>query len=274
MTLLRSNLTKSLNLPRIFHPAMVLLAGYGICALILLSFTQPIPQSQPYHDFADQRGLMGVPNFGDLASNGLILLGGLAGLAVMWRLGVRGRAKPGAGAEFQSGLHRRTWGLFFLSACVTALGSSYYHWAPTDAALFWDRLPFSLLLSSFPALLIAERREAGGWALPPLITWILLGPFTVMVWGVSDDVRLYGLFQSYAYLGALAIWLLLPSRYTAARYYAWAMALYAAAKVAELGDAAIYSWGGLLSGHTLKHAIAALAVTLMARMLATRRKRE
>jgi hypothetical protein len=28
-----------------------------------------IPQPQSYHDFADQRSFLGIPNFGDLASN-------------------------------------------------------------------------------------------------------------------------------------------------------------------------------------------------------------
>jgi len=40
-----------------------------------------IPQPQSYHDFADQRSLLGIPNFGDVASNLLFAVSGVWGLS-------------------------------------------------------------------------------------------------------------------------------------------------------------------------------------------------
>lgn len=273
MKRLLSNQKTRLNFPPIFHPVFLLLLGYGISAVILLSLTHPIPQDQNYHDFADRRSLIGIPNFGDVASNGLILIGGLAGLAVLWRLWVKGGEKPRDNAEYFFGLPQGLWLLFFFSACITVVGSTYYHWEPGDARLVWDRLPFSLLISGFPAVLIAERTVVKGWRFPLLLLWLLIGPISVMVWQASGDLRLYGLLQPYAFLGTLVFFFLLKSKYADARYIGLAVTIYVLAKVFEDGDAVIYSWGGLLSGHTLKHLSAGAAVLLLASMLARRQIR-
>ena len=51
------------------------------------------------------------------------------------------------------------------------------------------------------------------------------------------------------------------------------VAIYAVAKVTEVLDAQIYALGQLVSGHTLKHLLAALAVWWLLRMLQLRRQR-
>ena len=49
------------------------------------------------------------------------------------------------------------------------------------------------------------------------------------------------------------------------------VALYAIAKVAETFDQEIYDWGQVVSGHTIKHLLAAAAIYLIVRMLQRRR---
>jgi len=56
-----------------------------------------------------------------------------------------------------------------------------------------------------------------------------------------------------------AIFLLFPPRFTGTIYWILAAALYALAKLFEFYDRTIYSAGGILSGHTLKHLVAAAA---------------
>ena len=63
----------------------------------------------------------------------------------------------------------------------------------------------------------------------------------------------------------------LRSRYTRGAYVFGVLALYAAAKAAEALDAQIYALGGIVSGHTLKHLLAALAVCGLMRILQLRR---
>ena len=60
---------------------MLALAGalLAIAAFVLPPFAQP----QAYHGFADQRGWLGIPNFGDVMSNLAFLVVGLMGLAAM-----------------------------------------------------------------------------------------------------------------------------------------------------------------------------------------------
>ena len=47
---------------------------------------KPIPQPQSYHQFADQRELWGIPNFGDVVSNVGFAIAGVWGLVFLLRL--------------------------------------------------------------------------------------------------------------------------------------------------------------------------------------------
>ena len=53
---------------------------WGVLALVLgvgFAFTAPLPQNAGYHEFADQRSLLGVPHFWNVVSNAVLLLAGL-----------------------------------------------------------------------------------------------------------------------------------------------------------------------------------------------------
>ena len=39
---------------------------------------------------------------------------------------------------------RRSWFVFFLGVALVFLGSGYYHYAPNDDSLVWDRLPMTV----------------------------------------------------------------------------------------------------------------------------------
>jgi hypothetical protein len=60
------------------------------------------------------------------------------------------------------------------------------------------------------------------------------------------------------------MFLLLAPKYTGTLYWIVAAALYALAKVLEHFDDAIYSIGHFVSGHTLKHLVAAAAIGVLA----------
>ena len=68
----------------------------------------------------------------------------------------------------------------------------------------------------------------------------------------------------------LLLWLL-PARYTGGRDLLAAAATYAVAKVPELLDAWVFSLTRVVSGHTLKHLLAALAGYWVLHMLQQRR---
>jgi hypothetical protein len=224
----------------------------------------PLTQNPAYHNFVDTRQWLGIPRIGDVASNGALLVAGLAGLAVLRR---RQGAPPAV---------LRMQGTFFAAVALTALGSAYYHWAPDSARLFWDRLPLGLVAACFPALVLADRARltrASGWM---LALWLALGPLSVIYWSLGDtqgagNLWPYHLVKLVGIGACLGFLVLLRARHSLGAMYAVGVALYLLAGVAEARDAAIYRATGFISGHTAKHLLAALGVAGLVWMLAQRR---
>ena len=96
----------------------------------------PIAQDQAYHLFADQRSVLGIPNFWNVMSNLPFLLVGVAGISFVHR-NVRDPL-------------RNLWLVFFAGIFVTAFGSGYFHLAPNNGTLAWDRLTMTIGFMSSP----------------------------------------------------------------------------------------------------------------------------
>jgi hypothetical protein len=99
---------------------------------------------------------------------------------------------------------------------------------------------------------------------------LVLGIGSVAWWYVSGDYRFY-LFVQFCppLLIATAIGLF-PARYTGNRYLVIAFLFFVLAKLFEMFDRQIYSFTGLVSGHSLKHATAGVACYWVTLMLARR----
>ena len=138
--------------------SLVLLILLAI-ALALVCFLLPrIPQPQSYHDFADRRSFLGIPNFGDVASNLPFAAIGLWGLVFLNRTNSNKTAE-----HFVDPREQWPYLFVFLGLLLTAFGSSYYHLNPNNATLVWDRLPMTITFMAMVAAVIAERisvREA------------------------------------------------------------------------------------------------------------------
>jgi hypothetical protein len=236
-------------------------------ALTIIAWLAPrTPQPLSYHRFADQRSWLGIANFGDVVSNTLFAVFGVAGLVYLIR-----KANQ---AQFIDAREKWFYLFFFLGLLLTAFGSSYYHLAPNNARLVWDRLPMTLVFMSLVAAIIAERISvpAGLWLLPILIG---VGILSVLQWYASElqgrgDLRFYGAVQVYAII-VLLVTLLLPPRYTRTSDLGIAAILYVIAKICEIADRQIFSFGHLVSGHTLKHLAAGFAGFWILLMLRKRR---
>ena len=209
-----------------------------VASLVGLLLLPPISQDQNYHDFADQRTILGIPHFWNVVSNLPFIVIGVAGIR-------RSHRDP---AIF----------VLFLAILMTGFGSSYYHLDPNDRTLFWDRLPMAIGFMAILALAIEERLDAkaGVILLWPLIA---IGVFSLLLWRWNGDLRLYGWVQFFPCAALLLLFLLFPPKYTGTFYWVIAAALYALAKLFEFYDGTIYSAGAILSGHTLKHIAAAAA---------------
>jgi len=248
-----------------------LLAVLTLAALLAVLALPPFPQLQAYHNFADQRGLFGVPHFLNVASNAAFVLVGAAGL---WFVLRRGKW-PDAGIAAQS-WQRTPYLAFFVGVLLTGFGSAWYHWLPDTERLTWDRLPMTLIFMSFFAAAVGERMSARAARLG-LAPLLVLGLASVVLWQLGEqrgvgDLRLYGFVQFYAALMIPVMVLLFPSRYGGDREVLQALGLYALAMLCDLLDARIFDLGQIVSGHTLKHLLAGAAAYQVLHMLTARRE--
>jgi len=234
---------------------------------VVAAFAWPaMPQPLGYHAFADQRELFSVPNFFDVASNVGFLVAGLYGLLVTLR----------PRTCFATPIERLPYVVFFIGMLLTAAGSSYYHLAPDNERLFWDRLPMTIAFMSLIAAQICERVNVRA-GLGLLVPMLAIGAVSVVYWRATEragagNVIPYGILQGYSVVILLVIAVLLPSRYTRARDIYWVFAWYVIAKVLEALDPLIFGLGEVVSGHTLKHLAAGVAGLIVARMLRLRER--
>ncbi len=244
--------------------APVLLVAVAVLIAIIALLLPPIPQPISYHDFADHRSWFGISNFGDVISNVPFAIVGLWGLLVLF---------TPQETKFSDPRERWLYRFMFASLILTAFGSGYYHLAPGNARLVWDRIPIMMVFMALLAAVIAERVSVpAGLALFPVLE--MVGVASVLVWRAGElrghgDLRFYAAVQVYAIL-ILLLALLLPAKYTRGSDFAVVVGFYILAKILEESDRAVFALGHVVSGHTLKHLAAAAAGYWILRMLQKR----
>jgi hypothetical protein len=223
-----------------------LAAAAAIGAVLLL---EPIPQDPAYHAFADTRALFGIANFWNVASSLPFLFIGLAGLLQMRRL-----------ASASLATHYR---VLCGAVALVALGSGWYHLAPSNATLVWDRLPMTVAFMALLSALLADRIS---WFLGRALLWPLaVAGIASIAWWIRGeaaghgDLRAYALVQFLPMLLAPLILLLWREGSLAARPLWLAFGAYALAKLAEHFDERVFALAGFVGGHAVKHLFAALA---------------
>jgi len=245
---------------------IVVLAAASVVLACVALFLPRIPQPAGYHDFADHRGWLGIPNFLDVASNVPFALIGFLGIVFL--------LQQDATSRFHDARERWPYFVMFVGLVLTAFGSSYYHLAPDNARLVWDRVPMTITFMSLMTAVIVERVNVrlGLYLLLPLVA---IGISSVFVWYASElrgagDLRFYAVIQAWGIvILPLAIWLT-PARYTRGKDLLRAVGFYALAKVLESLDARIFSFGEVVGGHALKHLAAAMSGYWILRMLQKR----
>lgn len=210
----------------------------------------PIPQDPAFHDFADQRALFGVAHFWNVVTNLPFLL-----------VGALGWLQPRTAATPDLGTHYR---VLCAAIALVALGSGWYHHAPSNATLVWDRLPMTVAFMALFSALLADRIS---WLLGRALLWpLVVAGIASIAWWVrteaagAGDLRAYALVQFLPMMLMPLILLLWRDGSLAARTLWFALGAYALAKLLEHFDAAVFAaTGGLVAGHALKHLAAALA---------------
>ncbi len=227
-----------------------------LSALVVLSL-DPIAQDIEYHNFEDQRIYFGIPNFWNVISNLPFLLVGCLGL---YNIFCSNKIKLLNDVKLP-------YILFFLGVAMVAVGSSYYHLWPSNDSLVWDRLPMTIAFMSLFSIVISEFTSPnfGKMLLFPLI---IFGVYSVFYWhstenGGVGDLRLYILVQFLPVLVIPLILLLFKPTFTRISGYWILLFAYILAKLLEHFDSQIYNVLFFISGHSVKHVIAALGVYLL-----------
>ena len=241
---------------------MALISKQSVLLLLLASLATiiiagivvgPIPQPQWYHDFADQRSFLGIPNAWNVLSNIPFAVAGGWGLFLL--------LSPKR-IQFVDRRERWPWVGVSVGLILTALGSGYYHMAPDDYRLVWDRLPMTIIFMSFVAALMTEKINVTlGLCLWPL--FLGFGFYSVVQWYASElrgagDLRLYVGVQIFT-LAAILIMSLGPVVYSHSRDLVVVAVLFGLARLFEMYDHQIAFSEAAISGHTLKHLAAAFA---------------
>lgn len=241
--------------PPAFRTRVGILIALGAVGVAAAAMLPPIPQDLRYHDFADRRTRLSIPNALNVFSNLLFFVVGAAGLA--WLTG------PGRGR----GWDRAAGAILFVGIAATGMGSAWYHLAPSNGRLVWDRLPMTIVFMTFLALVIADRvgARAGRVLLPPLL---IAGLASVAYWAlIDDDLRAYGLVQFFPMMAIPFLMVTFPSARARDGDLWWAIGCYGASKLTEYFDAAIFALGGIVSGHTLKHLLAGAGAAFILRWI-------
>ena len=234
--------------------------GLAVGGAVIAALAVPrVAQDPAYHLFADTRPLLGIPNSLNVLSNLPFALVGLAGLVAVARM----RA-----------WERWPYGALFAGVALTSIGSAYYHLSPDNWTLVWDRLPMTVGFMGLLTAVLSER-VSSRVARTLFVPLLVLGAASVAYWYWTElrsagDLRPYALVQFGSLLVILIALLASPSPHGDDRFFYWALGAYLLARVFEYADGAIYEAGRIVSGHTIKHVVAAAALWFIVVMLRRR----
>lgn len=227
-------------------------------ALLLLAFVGQVLNlfhlSSSYHSFADSNSVCGIHNGLNVLSNLSFAFAGLLACFHYWKNKVT---------------DINLW-IVALGAILVCFGSAYYHYTPSDHTLFWDRLPMSLVFSGILMYSIIELN-----LIPNIknkikfsLGYLFFSVICVVLWyaGSLSNTSILG---PYVFLQFGGMALLMYMGYLAYnrgnkdlyKKIAGVIVCYLMAKIFEHYDGAVYMLtDALISGHTIKHIISAIAL--------------
>lgn len=222
-----------------------LIASLVIISFLCLFFIEPIAQDLAYHVFADTRAMLGVNNFFDVASNLPFFFVGILGLFCIYQ-------NWGVSSSW-------SWLILFMSVLLVAFGSSYYHLNPQNKTLTWDRLPMAVGFMALFVIVLTDyvNNKLEKWLLIPMC---LLGIASVVYWHMTDDLRIYAWVQFVSMALLLIIISIYKPGHLQTKYLIYAFVFYTLSKLTEHFDKQTYElMGQIVSGHSIKHLLAAVA---------------
>lgn len=228
--------------------SIVLLLVSVITVLTVFSFVPAIPQELSYHNFANDNSFASIPHFLNVITNAGFIISGIWGVVILKR-------------------HRinsvMVWSLC-IGMVLTGIGSAYYHYNPHNETLVWDRLPMTIVFSSFFAEVYAyyfnQKHAFYIWVLT-LITGLASIAYWYYTESIGDgDLRLYAIVQFLPMvLITIIVFTFSDQNKTLHLPFLVMFLCYATAKIFEYHDNTVYEQTHSIGGHCIKHLFASLA---------------
>jgi Ceramidase len=227
-----------------------------LTSIAIFVFMKPIPQDLIYHHFANDNKVLGISNCWNVVSNIGFIFTGIFGVKFLIKHHINNPI---------------IWTLF-VGVILTGFGSAYYHLAPNNTSLVWDRLPMTIVFTSFFALIyswcFSEKMGFNIWILS-----LAVGIYSVFYWQYTEhefrgDLRLYAIVQ---FLPILLIAIIVATNFKKHTFLLKPIAMivlwYVIAKLLEHFDVYLFETTNMLSGHPIKHIAAAVATYYMYKMV-------
>lgn len=218
----------------------------ALAAALVVAIVVPVTRAPAFHVYADQRERFGIPHAGDALSNLPFLI------VAAWAM-----------RRATTNLER----LACAGVAAIAFGSAAYHVSPRDVTLALDWAPIAIALMLMTAVVIDDRlgERAGRIA---AVVGIVLAIGSVVVWiagggtgGLAGHgrgtVTPYGAVQALGIALPPLVALSAPGRIPRVPLLG-AVALFALARLCAANDRQLLDAIGV-SGHSLKHVVAACA---------------
>jgi len=255
ITPIYAKVSRRTGMTKLQQTTIKLILLMSFVAFVLMFLQAPIPQSVEYHRFVDDRTILGIANFYNVISNLPFLLVGIYALTLLKnnRLAIN---------------HNIKYLYFVMSFGVVMVffGSSYFHLEVNHKTLFFDRLPMVIVFMSLFSIVISEfiDLKVGKKLFPVLLA---LGLTSIIYWIIGElygvgDLRLYALVQFLPMLIIPIILLNFKSQSNNTKPYWYLLAGYLLAKVFEYFDAQVFTLLDVISGHSIKHIVAALGLLI------------
>lgn len=239
---------------------LMLITVISLISVIIFFLIGPQSQDPKYHDFCDIEPHFGITNFFNVVTNIPFFFVGILG--IQWLKKTK-----------KNQLKQEIWLSYFVlftGVCLLAIGSSYYHLSPKNETLVWDRLSMTIVFMALFSIIIGEFISVN-LGKPLLITLLILGLSSVVYWDYYDDLRFYGIVQYLPMLLIPIILLFFKQSFTLISGYWLLFGSYVLAKIFEEYDSRLCDIIPFLSGHSLKHLVAAFGVFLLTKSYMNRK---
>ena len=198
-----------------------------------------IPLSKGYHNFADKRTYLGIPNFFNVISNIAILI-------------------PAIYLITKQKKNSLLSNLLIIHIILLAIASTYYHLNPSDDTIFWDIMMIATT-SIIVLIMFTNYTDFKGLLL------YLLGIFSIIYWKYEGDLRPY-----ISILIGVPLYIIIKYyKNISLRNYIYIIIIAnILLRLSEHHDHTIYKiTNNQISGHTLKHIFSGIGIWYLVKLL-------